>query len=168
MLEMVKMGLRRSIKIFFLLGFLYILLNLQLSLFLYFYYSGFQEKLFYTGYLIGLGGFLAGIAGLHFAIISKYTYEFGNLETIGFSRFFCIRHYLIQYLIVLGVTLFPSVIVFQILYHFIGSVSLSGLDLAIIHLESFFALFLFHGLTILSSLWIHTRKEPFLLIRERL
>ena len=168
MKDLIKIGLSRSRAVFILLGALYLAVYLQVSVLFFLILTSKIQMLVISGYTIGTLGLLGGIAGAHFLVAGKYSYEMGNLETIGFPRWFYLTTYLIQFVLVQLISCLVGLLCFQILYIFITSDSVSFSQLAIVHLKTILTVLPLQVISCAAGLWYQSRSEPFLLIKERI
>jgi len=162
------MSIFRSRFIFLILGVLYTLSQIQLTI----YNSMKQVKmthfeLFTFGYFLGIMGLIGSLLGIQYLVINSFRFEMGNLETLGFTRRKYIFLYYIQFCILYLLSAIPAFILIQIVY---SAENVSGQIHNMLY-GSFFNSFLWLGVVYLSFLglcliWI-SRKEPMILIREK-
>jgi len=155
-------SIRRAPGTYILLLVLFVLANLQVMIYTSLEGKINENPLLFTGYFLGLGGYLFSTLIYLYFIIKPFSYEFGNMEMLGYGRYRLIAFFWVQYMVVYLLSFIPSVVALLLLTRggsFVGTVVAivtGGLPLMLLYA---FILFLY--------LWGFTRNDPYQLIRGR-
>lgn len=160
-------NIKRAKSTFMIFSFIYVLSYIQLAIFYIYTINRVDESLliFKTGFLIGVYGFLAGGAGIHYLIIKNYRHEMGNLETLGITRWQYMFQYWLSFVIVSIVAFIIAIIIFVIILQFFPVKN--NLELGSVIIRSFINLFIFYNLFSYLFLFVVSIKDPFHLIKEK-
>lgn len=161
-------GLKRAKSIFLLFVGLYITAILEIIFYGYFTtIEKYKDSLLTYSYGAGVAGLLAGMAMVHFIIVKNYTYEMGNLETLGYTRLSYILFYVTQFLLVFLFSVPVAILFLFIIYLSSGMQNLGFAVYASLSVKSVLTVFLVMIISIVAAFIYFSRREPILLLKEK-
>ncbi len=168
MLQLVILSLKRSKALFVIMAVLYLLALLQVDIFLFARATDNQsDPLLSLGFVIAAAGYLAGLLGVEFLVLRQFSYEMGNLETLGYSRLQYLTFFTAQFKIICFVAWLFSIPLFSLLYGFISNSSMPLSSHMAIHFISGVSLLALTGFSVFFFGLIHSTRDPFMLLKEK-
>lgn len=168
MISFWKIGLKRAKPVFFLFMGLYVIATLEIAFFGYFMNIQKENRTLLTySYGGGVAGLLAGMTMVHYIIARNFSYEMGNLETLGYSRISYIFFYAVQFLIVFLISL-PVTLVLLMIVYFLANMQDLGMAVYFsLFMKSALIVFSLMIFSAISALVYFSRREPILLLKEK-
>jgi len=167
MIQFWRLGLKRAPVMWALAGVLYFIAHIETGVFIRYekFLSSSNTLLFYAFALL-LVGFGFGVLMVQAILVRQLRYEFGNFETLGFSRSQVLGYYFMQNLFVGLLALLPAILADLILSQFFAQKNTP--------LADFNRVFAMQGL-LMSGLFtsfavfliVYSRLSPALLLKEK-
>ncbi|MDH5716027.1 MAG: hypothetical protein OEZ22_00130 [Spirochaetia bacterium] len=169
MIRILLIFINRTKIITIFISLVYALSYFQLCLHFYFQSAKiYNNPLLEIGYLIGIVGLFSGIIGIQFIIGKIYAYDMGNLETMGFTRISYLTYYLIQLVFSILIGIIIGIIVFHIFQFVFFYIESKDIKLYQIHLAASWRILSLYTLSTGIIYFYHSKKDPMLLIKEKL
>ncbi|MCS6984478.1 MAG: hypothetical protein NZM25_05035 [Leptospiraceae bacterium] len=168
MLSLLRLSFFRA-KLFFALFFLlYLLALLQYDIYLYYrHFKDHHNSLIGLGFELSFFSYLLMLVAVQFFSVRSFAHEMGNLETLGVRRWQYILAYIVHFLSLWLLGWLFSLPIFPILVAFSTGETMDGSELLQVFLLSLRDSLPLVLLTVGFAFYYHSRKDPFLMLRDK-